>query len=29
MERVSRFLELFQSGAYTTDWDVCTVDYLR
>ncbi|HEY8148694.1 MAG TPA: hypothetical protein VIK51_07290, partial [Vicinamibacteria bacterium] len=29
LERLPRFLELYDVGSYTTDWDVCTVDYLR
>ena len=29
LERLPRFLELYDAGSYTTDWDVCTVDYLR
>jgi len=29
LQRLSRFLELYESGAYTSDWDVCTVDYLH
>jgi hypothetical protein len=29
LQRLPRFLELYQAGSYTTDWDVCTVDYLH
>jgi hypothetical protein len=29
LQRLPRFLELYDAGAYTTDWDVCTADYLR
>ena len=29
LQRLPRFLELQATGAYTSDWDVCTVDYLR
>jgi hypothetical protein len=29
LQRLPRFLELYQAGSYTTDWDVCTLDYLR
>jgi hypothetical protein len=29
LQRLPRFLELSQAGSYTTDWDVCTLDYLR
>jgi hypothetical protein len=29
LQRLPRFLELSQSGAYASDWDICTVDYLR
>ena len=29
LQRLSRFVELARSGAYTTDWDLCTADYLR
>jgi len=29
LQRLPRFLELYQAGAYTSDWDVCTVDYLH
>jgi hypothetical protein len=29
LQRLPRFLELSQSGAYASDWDVCTVDYLH
>jgi hypothetical protein len=29
LQRVPRFLELSLAGAYTSEWDVCTVDYLR
>ncbi len=28
-QRIPRFLELYQSGAYTSYWDVCTLDYLH
>jgi hypothetical protein len=29
LQRLPRFLELSRAGSYATDWDVCTVDYLR
>jgi len=29
LQRVPRFLELQAGGAYVTDWDLCTADYLR
>ena len=29
LERLPRFLELEKAGAYASDWDVCTADYLR
>jgi hypothetical protein len=29
LQRLPRFLELYQAGSYASDWDVCTVDYLR
>jgi hypothetical protein len=29
LQRLPRFLELYDAGSYTNDWDVCTVDYLR
>jgi hypothetical protein len=29
LEKIPRFLELFDSGAYRSYWDVCTADYLR
>jgi hypothetical protein len=28
LQRLPRFLELHDAGAYANDWDVCTVDYL-
>jgi hypothetical protein len=28
LQPVPRFLSLFDSGAYRSYWDVCTVDYL-
>jgi len=29
VQRLPRFLELYQAGSYTSYWDVCTLDYLR
>jgi len=29
LQRMPRFLDLAQAGSYATDWDVCTLDYLR
>ncbi len=29
LQRLPRFLELYDGGSYTTDWDVCMADYLR
>jgi hypothetical protein len=29
LQRLPRFLELYQAGSYTSYWDVCTLDYLR
>lgn len=29
LQRVPRFLALYQSGVYRSYWDVCTIDYLR
>jgi hypothetical protein len=29
LQRLPRFLELARSGTYTSDWDLCTADYLR
>jgi hypothetical protein len=29
LQRLPRFLEQYDAGAYTSDWDVCTADYLR
>jgi hypothetical protein len=29
LQRLPRFVELERAGAYTSDWDVCTADYLR
>ncbi len=29
LQRLPRFLELDQAGSYTSDWDLCTIDYLR
>jgi len=29
LQRLPRFLERYDAGSYTTDWDVCTADYLR
>jgi hypothetical protein len=29
LQRMPRLGELYQAGAYTGDWDVCTADYLR
>ena len=29
LQRLPRFLELHQAGSYSSDWDVCTADYLR
>jgi hypothetical protein len=29
LQRLPRFLELHQAGSYASDWDVCTLDYLR
>jgi hypothetical protein len=29
LQRLPRFLELFDAGAYTSDWDVCTADYVH
>jgi hypothetical protein len=29
LQRLPRFLELFGAGAYASDWDVCTADYLH
>jgi hypothetical protein len=29
LQRLLRFLELYQAGSYASDWDVCTLDYLR
>ncbi|HEY7511246.1 MAG TPA: hypothetical protein VIG50_13385 [Vicinamibacteria bacterium] len=29
LQRLPRFLELHRAGAYGSEWDVCTVDYLR
>jgi hypothetical protein len=28
LQRLPRFLEVSQTGAYASDWDVCTIDYL-
>jgi hypothetical protein len=28
LQRLPRFLQLQEAGSYTSDWDVCTVDYL-
>jgi hypothetical protein len=29
LQRLPRFLEQYDAGAYASDWDVCTADYLR
>jgi hypothetical protein len=29
LQRIPRFLDLFDSGAYRSYWDVCTLDYLQ
>jgi hypothetical protein len=29
LQRLPRFLEQYDAGAYGSDWDVCTADYLR
>ncbi len=29
LQHVPRFLSLYDSGAYRSYWDVCTVDYLE
>jgi hypothetical protein len=29
LQRLPRFLELAQAGAYASDWDLCTADYLH
>jgi hypothetical protein len=29
LQRIPRFLALYEAGAYRSYWDVCTVDYLR
>ncbi len=29
LQRIPRFLDLFDSGAYSSYWDVCTLDYLQ
>ncbi len=29
LQRLPRFLELYDAGAYSSDWDVCTADYLH
>jgi hypothetical protein len=29
LQRLPRFLELFDAGRYASDWDVCTADYLH
>jgi len=29
LQRVPRFLELESAGSYSTDWDVCTADYVH
>lgn len=29
LQRLPRFVDLSQSGAYTSDWDLCTADYLH
>jgi hypothetical protein len=29
LQRLPRFLELYDAGSYSSDWDVCTADYLH
>jgi hypothetical protein len=29
LQRLPRFVELSQSGTYTSDWDLCTADYMH
>jgi hypothetical protein len=29
LQRVPRYVALFDAGRYGSDWDVCTLDYLR
>jgi hypothetical protein len=29
LQRMPRFLDLYDAGTYSSDWDLCTADYLR
>ena len=29
LQRLPRFLEIYDAGSYSSDWDVCTADYLH